>query len=166
MISLPPLHPHRHHRGFRKALIFSAFALAAISLGFLGSRILSGELSAKSVPAIFGPGSGVDICNIGLIGSCSDTSISVTGPESVLRTWFFDEAIPWWIRFFITFGGGVAVIMLMIGGIMILTAGEDAEKRGKGTKTIIWAIVGLLIAMFAFTIVSIISNLPLPGSTG
>lgn len=141
-------------------------SIAVVVLALLSS-FFALDLRAQSTPTGFvTPGvlDGLDKCNLGLIGACGDQSEYVSGPESVLESWLFAEGIPWWISFFLTLSAGVSVLMIMIGGVMV-TTGADSDIRKKGVKTIIWALLGLVIALFSFVIVGILENIPLPGST-
>ena len=61
----------------------------------------------------------------------------------------------------IALSGALAVLFIIIGGITILTAYGKTEKIESAKKTIIWAIVGLLISILSYSIVSIISNIQL-----
>ncbi len=57
--------------------------------------------------------------------------------------------------------GVVAVIMLIIGGIKYVVSGGDAKKVTDAKNTVLYAIIGLVIAFFAFAIVNfVISSLP------
>ena len=57
--------------------------------------------------------------------------------------------------------GVVAVIMLIIGGIKYVTSGGDAKKVTDAKNTVLYAIIGLIIAFLAFAIVNfVISALP------
>jgi len=55
----------------------------------------------------------------------------------------------------------VSFLMLVIGGIRFITMYGNEEAVDKGKKTVIYAIVGLIIAMLAYAIVVIVSNLEL-----
>lgn len=68
-------------------------------------------------------------------------------------------------RTVITASGATAVLFVIIGGIQILTAYGSEEKIGKAKKTITWALVGLLIAILAYAMVSIISAINLNQTT-
>lgn len=46
--------------------------------------------------------------------------------------------------------GVLAVIILIFGGIKYITAGGDAEKAETGKKTIIGAVIGIIIIMGAY----------------
>lgn len=57
--------------------------------------------------------------------------------------------------------GVVAVIMLIIGGIKYIISGGDAKKVTDAKNTILYAIIGLVIAFLAYAIVNfVISVLP------
>lgn len=57
--------------------------------------------------------------------------------------------------------GIIAVIMLIIGGIRYVTSGGDAKKVTDAKNTVLYAIIGLVIAFLAFAIVNfVISALP------
>lgn len=57
--------------------------------------------------------------------------------------------------------GVVAVIMLIIGGIKYVVSGGDAKKVTDAKNTVLYAIIGLIIAFLAFAIVNfVITTLP------
>ncbi len=59
----------------------------------------------------------------------------------------------------IVFGAVLALIFIIIGAFMIMTAQDDAGKMEKGRLTITWAIAGLTIAASAFVIMKLFSSL-------
>lgn len=50
----------------------------------------------------------------------------------------------------------IAVIMIVVGGIQIATAAGDEEKVKSGRRTILWAIIAVIIAALARAIVNFI----------
>lgn len=57
--------------------------------------------------------------------------------------------------------GVIAVIMLIIGGIKYVVSGGDAKKVTDAKNTVLYAIIGLIIAFLAFAIVNfVITSLP------
>ena len=57
--------------------------------------------------------------------------------------------------------GIIAVIMLIIGGIKYVVSGGDSKKVTDAKNTVLYAIIGLVIAFLAFAIVNfVISALP------
>jgi hypothetical protein len=60
--------------------------------------------------------------------------------------------------------GIIAVIMLIIGGIKYVVSGGDSKKVTDAKNTVLYAIIGLVIAVFAYAIVNfVISALPNSG---
>ena len=61
--------------------------------------------------------------------------------------------------------GIIAVIMLIIGGIKYVISGGDSKKVTDAKNTVLYAIIGLVIAFLAYAIVNfVISALPSSGS--
>ena len=57
--------------------------------------------------------------------------------------------------------GIIAVVMLIIGGIKYVVSGGDSKKVTDAKNTVLYAIIGLVIAFLAFAIVNfVISSLP------
>jgi len=54
--------------------------------------------------------------------------------------------------------GAIAVIYLIYGGILYITAGGDAEKATKGRTALINAIIGIIIILLALVIVVYIKS--------
>ncbi len=50
----------------------------------------------------------------------------------------------------------IAVIMIVVGGFTYMTASGDPEKAGKGKTIIVYALIGIAIALFAKVLPSII----------
>jgi len=58
------------------------------------------------------------------------------------------------LKGFIGIMGVLAVLMFIIGGYNYLLAYGNEEKAEKGKKTILWAIVGIVVTLLAWVIVS------------
>lgn len=60
----------------------------------------------------------------------------------------------------IVFGlaGGVALIVIIIGGIKFITSQGEPQALARARNTIIYAIVGLIVCIAAFSIVSFTSG--------
>jgi hypothetical protein len=54
--------------------------------------------------------------------------------------------------------GIVAVVFIIIGGINYATSQGDTGKVKKARDTILYAVIGLLVALFSFAIVTFILN--------
>ena len=78
------------------------------------------------------------------LDNCSDNSFAIT----------FKNVLNW------IFGiiGIVAVVMIIIGGFNMMTSSGDPGKVKKGKDTILYGIIGLVIALLAFAIVNFVIN--------
>ena len=56
------------------------------------------------------------------------------------------------------FAGALAVIYLVYGGILYITAGGDAEKATKGRTALINAIIGVIVILLALLILAYIKD--------
>lgn len=64
------------------------------------------------------------------------------------------------IRAVILISGLIAVIFVIIGGVNYMTSSGDSSKLEKAKKTILYALIGLIIAALSFAIVNFtISNI-------
>lgn len=61
--------------------------------------------------------------------------------------------------------GIMAVIMLIIGGVKYVISGGDAKKVTDAKNTVLYAIIGLVVAFLAFAIVNFVIS-ALPGGAG
>ena len=71
----------------------------------------------------------------------------------------FSKIIPFVIKYLVGLAAALAVIALMIGGYQYLTAYGDTSKHQKATKTLTWAIIGLVLSIMAYGIVTLITSL-------
>lgn len=72
--------------------------------------------------------------------------------------YFQSTYLPEITRVVISIAGAAAFLFIIIGGIQILTAYGDEEKITGAKKTITYAIVGLVVSILSYAIVSIISG--------
>lgn len=67
--------------------------------------------------------------------------------------------VPKVTKMLIGFAGICAFLFTIIGGIRFMTAYGETEAVTNARKQIQWSLIGLVIAIFAYTIVSIISSI-------
>lgn len=60
----------------------------------------------------------------------------------------------------------IAVLFLIIGGFWYITAGGNEEQADKGKKTIINALIGVVVIILSYVIVNVVSNLVSNTSVG
>lgn len=53
-------------------------------------------------------------------------------------------------------GGAVAVIMILIGGLRYITSNGDSKSAAAGKDTILYAVIGLIVAIAAYAIVKFV----------
>lgn len=62
------------------------------------------------------------------------------------------------VRILIIVTGAVAVIMIIVGGFRYIISAGDGNAAAAAKKTIVYALVGLVIVIFAQIIVSLVAN--------
>ncbi|MBU1016348.1 pilin [Patescibacteria group bacterium] len=71
----------------------------------------------------------------------------------------FVKIIPFLISWAINLTIGLAVLALIAGGYMYLTAYGDTEKHDRARRTLTYAIIGLILALTAYGIVAIVTSI-------
>ena len=64
--------------------------------------------------------------------------------------------IPFLTRFFITFTGSMALISFVYGGVLYVTSFGEEGQTEKGKKIMMYAAIGLAVAMLSYALVSIL----------
>lgn len=82
---------------------------------------------------------------------------SVTKPENIFKT--KDNVLENILNGVYTISGSIAVLVIVICGIMIITADGDSQKVATARRGIIYALIGLLIVVSAFIITGVVLNL-------
>jgi hypothetical protein len=54
--------------------------------------------------------------------------------------------------------GAIAVIMLIIGGLRFITANGDAKQVETARNTVLYSVIGLIVAMTAYAIVKFVAG--------
>src|SRR3990172_628449 len=66
----------------------------------------------------------------------------------------FTEIVQRLVNWLLILAGVLAVIYLVYGGVLYITAGGDAEKATKGRTAVINAVIGIVIILLAIVIVN------------
>jgi len=76
----------------------------------------------------------------------------------------FSKVIPFAIKTLVGLATALAVIALMVGGYQYLTAYGDTTKHQQATKTLTWAILGLILSITAYAIVALVTSFKFGGA--
>src|SRR5262249_30019154 len=63
------------------------------------------------------------------------------------------------IRIMLFFAGLVAVVFVIIGGYFYVTAQGNEEQAEKGKNTLVNALIGIILIVLSYVIVTVVSNL-------
>ncbi len=63
------------------------------------------------------------------------------------------------VNFLLLLAGIIAVVYLVYGGLLYITAGGDAEKATKGRTALINAVIGIVIILLALVIVTWVNGI-------
>ncbi len=85
-------------------------------------------------------------------GSMPDTDIRVS--------FIFSKLIPFVIRYGIGLAVALSVVALIIGGYQMMTGYGNSEQHEAALKTLTYALLGLVVALTALGIVTVVSNFP------
>lgn len=76
-----------------------------------------------------------------------------TTSDNVVKTVLLGIFDPMW-----QLAAGLAVIMFIVAGILFITSSGDPGKVTTAKKAAIWAVVGIIIAIIAFSIVTLVKG--------
>lgn len=86
----------------------------------------------------------------GLVGNASPTKLTeATGGQTSFR-----ELVLTFLNFFLGFLGILAVMMIIYGGVLYVSAAGNQDNIDKGKKIIMYAIVGIVIILLSFALVN------------
>lgn len=85
-------------------------------------------------------------------GQLPTAGVDVSTPEGVINV--IAQIINWALYL----SGAIAVIFVIIGGYRYLTAGGNEETATKGRKSVVNALIGLVIIILAYVIVNAVAS--------
>lgn len=86
------------------------------------------------------------------------TNINLPSGEANVK-YFTQTFIPKIFGWFIASVGVLGLIFILIGGVQFLTSYGNEQGIETAKKTVIYAIVGTIVALLSYTIITIINNL-------
>jgi hypothetical protein len=90
--------------------------------------------------------------------TCDGAKNAITGAcekTTVAGVWDAVGTVTTWLLMAV---GAICVIFIVLGGIRYATSGGDADKVKKAKNTLLYALIGLAIAILANVIVSLVTN--------
>jgi hypothetical protein len=114
-------------------------AIATVLVGLFAINIAAAPVSSAAVDIFGGCKSGVD---------CSSVKSKQT-----LNTQIWNV-----IRTALTILGGIAVVVIIAGGIMYATSAGDPSRVTAAKNTILYSVIGLAVAMSAAAIITLVNN--------
>lgn len=91
-------------------------------------------------------------------GEVKDGINAIGGNESGNRAGAFTNLLESIINILLFLIGAIAVIMIIIGGIQYTTSNGDQGQITGAKNTILYAIIGLVVAIMAYAIVNFVVN--------
>ena len=117
------------------------------------TKILTAGILMIGLLGVFTPAvsaaNGIDICSNGNENSvyCKNKGSGETQVNGIIKTI---------VEVLLTAVGAISIIMIVIGGIMFALSSGDAQKAAKARSTILYAVVGLIVSIFASAIVNFV----------
>lgn len=132
--------------------------LLSLVMILVGVSVLAAPIVGQAAEATSTPTGGIVNCESSLPGGISGVSetnsCDLCKLVSMINTIFNYAAV---------FLGGAAVLMIIVGGIMYMTASGSQELITRGKKTLQFAIIGLVVVILSFVIVQTILGILAPG---
>ena len=119
------------------------------------TKILTAGMLMVSLLGVFTPvvsaANGINICSDGNENSvyCKNKGSGETQVNGIIKTI---------VEVLLMAVGAISIIMIVIGGIMFALSSGDAQKAAKARNTVLYAVVGLIVSIFASAIVNFVFN--------
>lgn len=116
------------------------------------------QLAAVAVVPVVGATMGLNSATAGAQVDEINKGINAVGGSNSSATLQVEEivlAVVNWLLFAV---GVISVIMLIVGGIKYATSAGDSNKVTSAKNTIMYAIIGLAVAVLAFAIVGFVTE--------
>lgn len=91
---------------------------------------------------------------VDVLQTCQDSSTVCKGTDSSTLNKIMGSVV----NILLTIVGMISVIMIIIGGIRYTTSNGDASQTAAAKNTILYALVGLVVAIMSFAIVKFVLN--------
>ena len=85
-----------------------------------------------------------------LKGNCIDTAIGCIPVQDT------GALVVWLFKWAVGVGGGIAFLLILYGGFLVMTSQGDPKRAAGGQETITSAVMGLIMMIFAVFILRVI----------
>lgn len=127
-------------------LLFSTFTLLPLSQSHAAPPLTSQQKTESELCTSADPTNTYDART----GKCTTTGKELAGgTDSYLSTF---------VNLLLFIAGAVAVIVIIVGGIRYITSTGDAMRIKQAKDTVLYGIVGLVIALISYAIVNTLIN--------
>lgn len=119
------------------------------------TKILTAGMLMIGLLGVFTPAvsaaNGINICSDGNENSvyCQNKDKGKDQVNGIIKTI---------VEVLLTAVGAISIIMIVIGGILFALSSGDAQKAAKARSTVLYAVVGLAVSLFASAIVNFVFN--------
>jgi len=128
-----------------------------ISAAFLLAFFLGIVISSPAIAQLTSPIQGG--CPPNTIQSGERCLVQNPAPQYLVNIPDFPDLLGRVIEIFLAFAGAIALIFLIIGGFQYIGARGNEEATERAKKTVTGAVIGIVIIIMAFAIVTIVNNL-------
>lgn len=130
-----------------KKLLLSIAATVLTVLGLSGVATLSPVYAATTTGTVWCPSTGQYVSDLKNCADYQNGQFNRSDLMSVINTV---------INVIIGMVGFIAVVVVIVGGIGFITSQGDASKVTRARNTILYGVVGLVVALLAFAIVNFV----------
>ncbi len=116
------------------------------------------KFSLRKVATTVGTGATMSMLMVQSAAAQASSINNIQGITPIGGTTGIKDYIYSFINIFLWVIGLLAVIYLIYGGVLYITAGGDAEKASKGRTAITNAIIGIVIVVLALVIYNTVIN--------
>ncbi len=87
---------------------------------------------------------------------CAQIPITIKNP---IITSDFAKIVENTLLWMLSVAGVITIFMLVVGGIMYMTAGGDEQKVATAKKVVTWTIVGLGLILISYSIIAVLDQI-------
>lgn len=63
------------------------------------------------------------------------------------------------LRWILSIAGGIALFMLIYGGVIYITSTGDPQRAEQGKRIVVWTIVGLIVILLSYSIIMVVEDI-------